>query len=440
MKWIYMAFRPDFLQAMAVCTFVFMIPLEHRSGWKRIMAAALAGSFLVGGALTMGYETVVEQQEMASGLVVSVLLEILFFSMPLVMAYMLLRCCTRLNRADALYGTACIYAVQHTDFCLSIIMVDNYNLPSLVSLVLKWFLLALVLLIAYPAFVRKLAFNGRYSVTFRKAVTVAVIMIVIGLVFNYPLRGIPGLRHSLAFTLCLSYDLFSCQFLLWLQVEQRKEIEIAASAAAERRLRVQMQEQYELSRKTIEIINRKCHDIKYQISALRMTEDNEYREKGLREIEKAVSIYDASVQTGNRVLDTVLTEKSLLCEQQQISWTCMADGALLDFITPVDLYTMFGNALDNAIESSSRMKEPAMRNVSVTVQKRFACVFIQIENYFDHKLSEKDGLYATTKPDEENHGFGLQSIKEITLRYGGSIEVSSADHIFTLSILIPLQT
>ena len=149
-------------------------------------------------------------------------------------------------------------------------------------------------------------------------------------------------------------------------------------------------------------------------------------------------IYDCSVKTGNRVLDTVLTEKSLLCEKHQIECTWMADGRLLEFISPVDLYTLFGNALDNAIEASEQVPDADARNISVTAQKRLGAVFIQVENYFAHDLRKDKERIISTKKDARNHGFGLESIRQIAMRYGGSMDISTEDNLFTLSILLPL--
>lgn len=248
------------------------------------------------------------------------------------------------------------------------------------------------------------------------------------------------MSDPVTYAICMAYDLASCLLVLWLQVEQRREVQLQAAVETERRLRFQTQEQYELSRENIDLINRKCHDLKHQIAALRFMDSKEEREASLQEIERSVMIYDAVAKTGNEVLDTVLTEKSLLCERQGIAWTCMADGALLDFINPVDLYTLFGNALDNAIEGSLQVPERERRNVSVTVQNRHGAAFIQVENYFTQAIRMERGLPQTSKPDKENHGFGVGSIRSVTQRYGGTMDISTDDGIFVLSVLIPLPS
>lgn len=430
-------FQPDFMQAMALCTGAFILTLERRTHWLRRYLIALAGALLAGGFMSIFYGQF-ENGWLLEDPVNRFLFLGVFLLLPLAGAYLIFRACTELSRADALYATACAYAVQHTQFCLSIIAADLWKAGFWLSALRNWLLLFGVLILGHFAIIKRLPSGGHYGVSRARALTVAGIMLTIGLVLNYPLRTIPNLRDSLAYALCLAYDLFSCQFLLWLQMGQRREIQLAASAEAERRLWMQMQDQYQLSEETIGIINRKCHDLKHQIAGLRLVTSQSERDKSIAEIEQSVMIYDAAAQTGNRVLDTVLTEKSLLCERHRISWSCMAEGSLLDFLSPVDLYTLFGNALDNAIEGSIGVEDEEMRNVSVTIQRRLGAVFIQIENYFSGSLRSQDGRLLSTKPDSTDHGFGLQSISAIAARYGGAADVSAQDNIFCLSILIPL--
>ena len=80
-------------------------------------------------------------------------------------------------------------------------------------------------------------------------------------------------------------------------------------------------EQYQVARQNVQIINKRCHELKLQIAALRQMSsapaDPELKAH-IDEAEKAAQLYDASRNTGNEVLDVVLTEKSLLCERRCI--------------------------------------------------------------------------------------------------------------------------
>lgn len=79
-----------------------------------------------------------------------------------------------------------------------------------------------------------------------------------------------------------------------------------------------------------------------------------------------MAIYDNIYQTGNDALDLVLTEKSLLCDEYNIKLSSMIEGLALDFMHTTDVYALFGNLLDNAIESV--MKEPDEEKRIISIQ------------------------------------------------------------------------
>lgn len=427
--------QPDFAQILGLYAGLFLIPLEHRPHWRRNYLIGVAAAFLLGAVMTSLFRS-----DLIDHAIIRVPLEALYYLGPLVLAYAIIRLCSSIEGEDALYGTACVYAMQHISFCLTIaILGETESLAALTLLrfAASWGIAILVGIIGYLCIARHLPLDGHYGVSRRKAIVISTIVFSIAMLLNYPVRQVTG-RNPFLYSVCMIYDLLTCAFILYSQTEQRRETDLVASLRTERRLRQQMQEQYELSRDNIEQINRKCHNLKHQLAALRFVSSSEERDAGLQEMERAVMIYDAVAKTGNEVLDTVLTQKSLTCEENQISWTCMADGTALNHIAPVDLYTLFGNALDNAIESSCRIADPDKRNVSVTVQRQHGTAFIQVENYYEGTIRMEDGLPVTTKEDTCNHGYGVRSIREIASRYGGTMDIAAEDELFVLSILLPL--
>ena len=221
-------------------------------------------------------------------------------------------------------------------------------------------------------------------------------------------------------------------------MSQRKAIYWQRELATQEQLWQSQKEQYQISKAQIELINQKCHDLKHQIAALRTIHNEQQREASIREVEEAVMIYDAVIQTGNEVLDTVLTSKSLICEREAIKLTCMADGSQLGFLNPVDLYAIFGNALDNAIESVHNLSDPEKRVIAVTVFNRGKLTILQIENYYDQVLQFQDGLPKSNEGNDAYHGFGIKSIRRTAEKYNGSVAIHTEDNIFALSIVFPI--
>lgn len=196
--------------------------------------------------------------------------------------------------------------------------------------------------------------------------------------------------------------------------------------------------QYEFSRENIEMINRKSHDLKHQLRALEQVSDEERRQQ-LRETRKAIDFYDAVVKTGNDALDTILTEKSVYCANRSIRLSCTVHSEGLSKIGLVDLYTLLGNAIDNAIESVDKLSDEGKKVISLSIQDRAQMLVIQIDNYFDGTLELRDGLPVTSKADKASHGYGVKSIRTIAQRHGGTIRISTEGQIFRLQVAIPIR-
>lgn len=196
------------------------------------------------------------------------------------------------------------------------------------------------------------------------------------------------------------------------------------------------QEQYRLSRETIELVNMKCHDLKHRLAQIRAEGGGAEQ---LKDVEEAVLFYENVAKTGNDALDSVLTQKSLSCEKHGIAFTYMADGAGLEAMQPSDVWSLLGNALDNAIESCAQEEDPQKRIVFLNIGAKDGLLRIRVENYCSRPVRFEEGLPVTTKADRQNHGIGVRSIRYIAQKYGGNAVFSAEDGFFRLSVLIPLE-
>ncbi len=197
--------------------------------------------------------------------------------------------------------------------------------------------------------------------------------------------------------------------------------------------------QYMSSKENLDVINQRYHDLKHQISLIRVETDSEKREQYLKEIERDIMSYGVRTNTGNHVLDTVLTSKSMVCLKQDITITFVVDGKHLDFMNVVDLTSLFGNAIDNAIESVKSIKDPEKRLIKLTVYAQNELLMIKFSNYYENALKYENGILVTTKKESVYHGYGLKSIQSIAEKYRGTVSINTDDQWFTLYILIPLS-
>ena len=225
--------------------------------------------------------------------------------------------------------------------------------------------------------------------------------------------------------------LLYCQFSLLLIKEIKREREIMG------RLLYQKKEQYAISKETIDLINMKCHDIRHQIREI--GKNKSLPDDAIREMEKSISLYDSIVHTGNEALDTILTEKSLLCTRGGIVLTCIADGALLGFMSPTDLYSLFGNALDNAIEAAEKVSDPERRVIGLKIIRVGEMASVNIKNSFEGDIRyNASGYPQTTKENTDYHGYGIKSIAYVVDKYEGNLSIVAQKNIFNLNILLPI--
>ena len=219
---------------------------------------------------------------------------------------------------------------------------------------------------------------------------------------------------------------------------QRRELQLRYELHSIQNVLQNQYHQYQQSKETIALIEHKYHDLKHQIAALRTESDASRREAWLDEMEQEIKAYEAQNKTGNPVLDTVLTGKMLYCQKQNIQLTCVADGSLLEFLDVRDICTIFGNALDNAIECELGVENKSQRliHVNVSVKKRF--VVLRFENYCPQAPVFEQGVPLSTKQDARYHGFGFKSIQFTAQKYGGTATAVHQDSWFIVKVLLPI--
>ena len=274
--------------------------------------------------------------------------------------------------------------------------------------------------------------KGQYQIGPRQMVSAWVFCIMSENLFIYA-KVDPG---AVLFNIVLQ---FYCITLLYLQSALFKKSSMRKELETIQLLWHQQKGQYQLSKETIELINHKCHDLKHQVQAIRAVKDEKERETYLEKIEKSVQIYSAIVRTGNEILDTILTEKSLICENSGIHINCVADGSLLAFMNPVDLYTLFGNALDNAIEAVRKLESKEKRVIDIMLYERQSFLMLQIVNPMCGEVKFEDGLPLTTKAKNGYHGYGMKSMLHTIQKYEGHLTTEVKNGCFYFNVMLPLE-
>ena len=236
-----------------------------------------------------------------------------------------------------------------------------------------------------------------------------------------------GLRPTAVVVPSLLTQLY-CLTLLYLQTELFKKSAMQKEMDALNLLYDRQRQQYQIARQNVQIINRKCHDLKVQIADLRRLQPDAEMSRSLDEAEQAARMYDANAATGNEVLDVVLTEKSLLCEAQDIRLNCVADGSCLAFIEPGDLYALFANLLNQAIDAAVQKREPERRMIDLLVCRRQGFAVVNII------------APAVADPHAEHgrrHGYELKMARRVVQKYSGTMATEPRGELFAVKIVLP---
>lgn len=374
----------------------------------------------------------------------------LFIKFAAVILYVHL--CYDMSYGQAVFDSTCSYATQHLAYQFSLVVVGLLQLDIWEQLVVQCFVFAAVYAVAYFGFAKKIreldstiAVSKVNIITMVSLLFFAIILTAFTMTLP-PANIISGLQNTLSpeetimvlVFHCAFYSAACCFYVLWIQVNTMRLLKLQHELDVQRQLWLSHRSQYEMSKENIAIINQKCHDLKHQIAALRNFYSEDQRKEYLERIEKSIMIYDSTIKTGNEILDTILTEKKLLCEKNQIELTCVADGECLSFIDPIDLYAIITNALNNAIDYVTQLEDPNQRIIAVMVYSRANVAFIQVENYFPGTLEYRDGLPETTKADRNLHGFGLKSIRYSVEKYSGYLNIDTKSDMFILRISLPI--
>jgi hypothetical protein len=268
----------------------------------------------------------------------------------------------------------------------------------------------------------------------RKLVIVSLLVVC----FSVVLSGITSAAtDTTVYVIQKLYALTCCLLTLFLLSGLVQEKSLEKELEVLRQLQNKDKEHYELSKETISLINEKCHDMKYLLRKT-IDENPKIDDEETSQIENAISIYDSVIKSGNEALDTILTEKSLYCEKNKIVLSCIADGNKLSFMKDVDIYSLFGNLMDNAIEAVVNLPNADERRISLQIKTRGELLSIHSYNKYLGEIKFQDDVPLTTKESNGYHGYGIKSMRMIVDKYDGVMKINAEDNIFTVDIMFSL--
>lgn len=323
----------------------------------------------------------------------------------------------------------------------SFVLTEGYLAPGIAGEILVFLAVYVAAFWCIYFFERNFSkFNAKMVISKKEALTALIIAFA---VFGFSNVGnlVPDtpfgsqLPFQIMFVkMLIDMEGFVILFAYHMQIEDlgnRRELEM---------LRQMMEVQYAnycISKQSIDIVSRKYHDLKHQIALLRSEISNEEKLEYLGQMEREIKCFEVTVNTGNQVVDTILTAKNLQCQNQEIQLTNVVDGSCLGFMEPMDISALLGNALDNAIESVLKIEEPKKRLIHVSLSEKKGFIVFYVGNAYVGEIVFHKGLPQTDKKDRLYHGFGTKSIQDVAMKYGGAVTFGAKDGWFEMKAVIP---
>lgn len=341
--------------------------------------------------------------------------------------------CFQCTLNDAFFCGIGAYAMQHFSFCTNRVVTHMLEYAGMdISMASYVLIVSLSCIFTYILF---------YFIfirwTYREKVRTSRDVILPALVVLLFTASVNLYQYENVY--CNLCGMVICMLTVWILQGLFKNGQLQQELDRIYQMRSLKEEYYHISKENIQAINLKCHDLKHQIKRIRRMSKESEADSYLDEVEKKILLYDAVAHTGSLVLDTILTDKILYCEKYEIKLSYMADGEKLNFMEEADLYNLFGNAIDNAVESTLKVEDKDRRVISLIIKTVGSFLSIHLDNTFEGTLKYENGLPVTTKKETRYHGYGIKSIQMTVEKYGGKLSISAEDQIFNLNILFPVS-
>ena len=203
--------------------------------------------------------------------------------------------------------------------------------------------------------------------------------------------------------------------------------EARAQLALATALRQYQQEHYEQAKTHIALINRRCHQLKVQLARLQRAQSTAEKNLYMEELVQAIDLYDAGVDTGNDTLNMILGESGLRCREYGIQLQCVADGALLSFITAADLYVLFSNLMEKAISCVKEQEDRELRQIDVALYQKKGIAVVEVHCPLEGEISQ------LREEQEMSHKLG-----SVLRRYEAACHVDARNGTISQCCLIPV--
>lgn len=193
-------------------------------------------------------------------------------------------------------------------------------------------------------------------------------------------------------------------------------------------------------------MNSLVHDFKHQLLTLQMQINSSNTDLEHQKISNDISSaienlpYQELYQAVScNALRCILMHTHNECQHLGITFVTKIGFSDFDFISYQDICTIFSNAFENAICACEEMRKHNLSaTISLKIQPINDMISVHIINDKINDINEDNGNILTSKPDGIHHGIGLSNIKRTIQKYGGTMQTSFTENVFTIAFLFTL--
>ena len=199
--------------------------------------------------------------------------------------------------------------------------------------------------------------------------------------------------------------------------------------------------QYKLIEESIKKTNSLRHDLKKHLQVLESLIENEEKTRAMDYIQEIVGTLDskkAISQSGNIPIDSILNFKLAEAKVNGVSVTTEVTIPTKVDISDFDFTVILGNLIDNSLEATKKLDENKYIKIKITYNN--GTIFIGIENSYDGIVSYEKNKIITSYKNKEEHGFGLENVRNSVSKYDGTLDIKHSDNTFVVNILLYERT
>ena len=231
---------------------------------------------------------------------------------------------------------------------------------------------------------------------------------------------------------------------LFYRLSRQREMELEIAQLKQDQAEI-LERDYQALSRTYESNAKLYHDLHNHIEAIYQCLAQDEIQEAIRyceDLRAPVREISQTVWTGDKAIDYLISSKMALAEQEQIKTKVSIEYPHNTNIRSVDLTTILGNLLDNALEAAKTAPDN-VRFLNLTVRRINAMLIIKVENGYGNNPKRESGNLITSKADKAFHGWGLKSVQTAADRYDGTITADYNDGVFKSVVTLsfrPIKT